>query len=306
MKKHDIISSLRLKHKKSTAELYISDVIAFSKWLGLNGNVDAAVLHMVQLGPFHTNDVLWSYKDLLIERGLSPQTINRNICSLRAMARAMRADGLVEWSIYVPSMPIEERKDMSGPPIDIVQQMLNKSIDRKDAKGTRDAAILQLLFNMILRRAEVVSLDFEHVVLRNYGSTLAVLLKGANDRSIESIPDTAIDSLRKWMDIHPTRKGALFVSLAANGSGTRMSSQSVYQLVRKYGADCGEFVRPNGLRHSAITQSLDEHGGRVREVQKLTRHKAPCSVLTYYDNKDFDGRDVAGEIAELLSRSLST
>lgn len=90
--------------------------------------------------------------------------------------------------------------------------------------------------------------------------------------------------------------GPLFPSLDRAKRGGRLSSTSVYRMVRALGAAVGLAVRPHGLRHTAITAALDLTGD-LRAVQRFSRHR-DVRVLTRYDDNRADlGGDVARRVA---------
>jgi integrase/recombinase XerC len=58
-------------------------------------------------------------------------------------------------------------------------------------------------------------------------------------------------------------------------------------------------MSPHRIRHSSITQALDETGD-VRKGKKLSRHKKIETLMIYDDNHT----NVQGSLTELLSNAL--
>jgi integrase/recombinase XerC len=58
-------------------------------------------------------------------------------------------------------------------------------------------------------------------------------------------------------------------------------------------------VRPHGLRHAAITATLDA-GRDIREVLRFSRHRDPRTLIHYDDSR----RDHGGEVATVVSALL--
>ena len=56
-------------------------------------------------------------------------------------------------------------------------------------------------------------------------------------------------------------------------------------------------VRPHGLRHAAITETLEVTRGDVRTVQRFSRHRDLRILMIYDDNCP----DRAGEVARWLA-----
>jgi len=113
-----------------------------------------------------------AYRTNLTDRQLSPATVNRRLAALRSLVTLGRTLGLVPWTLEVPGLKTQAYRDTRGPGIKGVRRLLRATTARTDAKGVRDHAIVRLLFDLGLRRAEVVGLDVADVDLEL--ATLAV------------------------------------------------------------------------------------------------------------------------------------
>src|SRR3989442_1290212 len=65
--------------------------------------------------------------------------------------------GVVAWTLEVPGLKAEAYRDTRGPGVRGVRRLLRATAARRDAKGARDRAIVRLLFDLGLRRAEIVA-----------------------------------------------------------------------------------------------------------------------------------------------------
>lgn len=170
------------------------------------------------------------------------------------------------------------------------------------ANGTRDRAVLWLLFGLGLRRAEVVSLDLEHVDLDD--PCVHVLGKGHRERVRVTLSAEGRDAPQAWLDVRGSEPGPVFVGLSRarpNSHGQRLTGRDIHRLVAPLGrrADLGR-VRPHGLRHAAITTALDA-GASLRAVQAFSRHADPRTLMLYDDNR----RALGGDVARLPSASVT-
>jgi integrase/recombinase XerC len=166
--------------------------------------------------------------------------------------------------------------------------------DHKALSAIRDRALLRMLNGMGLRRAEVVSLDLDHVDLD--AGTLAVLGKGKRERVRLTIPRWAGETLAAWIEARGAASGPLFTSIGKSGRiGGRLTGDGVRYILATIGASVGVKVRPHGLRHTAITALLDS-GADVRDVQKFSRHADLNTLLTYDDNRE----DKFGKMAAIV------
>jgi len=107
----------------------------------------------------------WPTAQHLLERGLAPATVNRRLAALRSLVALARTLGLVGWTLEVGSVKAERYRDTRGPGVAAVRRLLAAVEGRVDPKALRDRAILRLLFDLGLRRAEVVGFDLEHLDL---------------------------------------------------------------------------------------------------------------------------------------------
>jgi integrase/recombinase XerC len=167
---------------------------------------------------------------------------------------------------------------------------------RDDPKAVRDRALLHLLFDLALRRAEVLGLDRADLDLSD--GTLAVLGKGRTAKVSLTLPAETRAALAAWVRVRGPESGPLFRSFdrARKGAG-RLSGTGLYLVVRELGRRTGLRVWPHALRHASITEALDLTGGDVRAVQKFSRHR-DVRVLQRYDDCR---RDLAGEVARKVA-----
>jgi integrase/recombinase XerC len=174
-------------------------------------------------------------------------------------------------------------------------RLLAQLAGRSDAQALRDAALLRLLYDLGLRRQEVVGLDVADVDLA--AGVLQVLGKGRQAKERVSLPPATAQALRAWLDARGPDPGPLFVALDRGHRSHRLTGQAVYGVVKGLGERAGLRARPHGLRHAAITRALDLTGGDVRAVQRFSRHRE-VRVLQRYDDCR---RDLAGEVARRLA-----
>jgi hypothetical protein len=71
---------------------------------------------------------------------------------------------MITWIVRVRGVKGEVRKDTRGPGTEKASEMY-ALLGRQDAKACRDRALFRLLWDLALRRSEIVGLDLEHVDL---------------------------------------------------------------------------------------------------------------------------------------------
>ena len=244
--------------------------------------------------------LVMSYLAHLRERQLSPATCNRRLASLSSLVKLAKFVGLVSYELSVERVPEERLRDTRGPGKEGVLLLLEALKERgNDPKAKRDAALIRLMFDLALRRNEALSLDIEHLNLRQ--RTVLILGKGRGGRQRMSLPDSTCEALAEWLKVRAqitgTQDGPLFVSVDYAARGKRLTGTGLHKVLSRLGKKVGLTVRPHGLRHASITAALDATHGDVRKVQKFSRHKS-LQVLCVYDDSRLDH---AGEVSRLVA-----
>ncbi len=280
-----------------TLAAYSADLADFVAYLGAR-DVDAAASALLGGGHGAANEAALGYRAHLVGRGLSPATVNRRLAALRSLVKLARTLGMVTWNLEVASVPSQTYRDTRGPGVDGFRRLLEQLDARVDAKAKRDRAALRLLFDLALRRAEVVGLDLAHVDLE--AGTVSILGKGRTERETLTLPAPTRAALEAWIGLRGSESGPLFVNFARNGHRTRLTGTGLYLVVRDLGLAIGLTVRPHGLRHAAITAALDAGNGDVRRAQRFSRHRDVRVLARYDDNRQDIAGEVASEVAGLV------
>ena len=154
----------------------------------------------------------------------------------------------------------------------------------------RDAAIVELLYSSGLRVGELTGLDrHASASARGWidmdGAEAHVLGKGSKRRSVP-VGAQAMAALRHWVAVRPLRGGGA-AALFIGRHGTRLTSQSVWQRLRRRSQEAGLAtpVHPHMLRHSFASHVL-QSSGDLRAVQELLGH-ANISTTQVYTRLDF-------------------
>jgi len=293
----EIIAGFLAERSERTRRAYETDLEDFRSFLGVASR-GAALEELLRAGAGAAFQVVTRYKAALRERGLSPATLNRRLASLRSLVKFARAAGLVNWNLGVQNVKGEGYRDTRGPGRAGVQALLDELGARGDEKAVRDRAIIRLLYDLGLRRGEVVSLDAEDVDAE--AGTVKVVGKGRAEKQILTLPEPTKRALAAWFAVRGDSPGPLFTNFDPARKGGRLTGTAVYYIVKKLGDKAGVKARPHGLRHAAITEALDKARGDVRAVQKFSRHR-DLRTLTVYDDSR---RDYGGEVARRVAATV--
>ncbi len=243
-----------------------------------------------------------AYQAHLAERSLSPATINRRIAALRSLVALARSLGLVAWSPRVKSLKVEGMRDTRGPGVPAVQRLLKAAASQRPEKAARDLALLRLLYDLALRRSEVLALEVRDVDLER--AALWVLRKGRHEKVLLSLPETTRDSLAEWLEARGMAPGALSLNFDRAGDGTgELTGDGLYAVIQSLARKAKiDRTRPHGLRHTTITTAMEEAGRLgipIEEVLAYSGHaKGSLPLLLAYRDRI---RDRQGEIASLVA-----
>jgi integrase/recombinase XerC len=277
----------------NTRRAYARDLDDFAAWL-CAPDAAAGASRLLTANAGGANDLVLRWKIALEASGAAPATVARKLAAVRSLVSAARLTGMVGWEIEVRSPRVRSYRDTAGPGVDGVRRLL-AAARGNGPKARRDRAILHLLFDLALRRGEVVTLDMEHLDLE--GGCIWIKGKGRAEREKLTLPASTRHALEDWLTARGGAPGPLFLNVdrARKGSG-RLTPQSVYRIVRSLGRKAGlADVRPHGLRHAAITEALEHHD--LRTVARYSRHRNIQTLVIYDDNRQDLGGVVAADVA---------
>jgi integrase/recombinase XerC len=245
------------------------------------------------------NALALAYKADILGRSLAAASIARRLAALRSMVKLARQIGHVTWTLEVEGPRSQPYRDTTGPGLDGWRKILAAATEaaRLSPLGRRNLAIVRLLHELALRRAEAVALDLADVDLPTF--TVRIVGKGKTEPARVTLSGPARAALADWITSRGDAPGPLFIRLdRAAGEPDRLTGDAVARLVKALGRKAGltREVRPHGLRHEAITRSLDLCAGDLRRVRHFSRHAKIETLLRFDDNR----RDEAGAIARLL------
>jgi integrase/recombinase XerC len=294
----DLVADFLRGRSPVTIRAYRHDLEAFAAFAGLP-SAETALEALLSSSAGEANRAATAYKNAMIEAGLSPATINRRLASLRSFVKLSRKFGRVTWGLEVENVTAESYRDTKGPGDDGFRKLWDAIDGRNAARAARDRAILRVLHDLGLRRAEVVGLDVADVG----AAAVSVLRKGKREKVLVSVPAVTMSYLSSWLDHRGHDDGPLFISFdrARKGSG-RMTGKAVYDLVASLGRRAGVKARPHGIRHTAITRACrlwQAMGRPLEEVLQFSGH-SPNSIAVLMKYRDREN-DVQGEIATLVA-----
>jgi integrase/recombinase XerC len=287
----------------NTLNAYRQDLAAFAAFQGARGQGEALGA-LIALSAGAGNSWLLAWRAAQQEAGLAPATINRRLSALRSALRFARTIGATTWVPEISGLKAQTYRDTRGPGLDGTRALLRAAAEKSPAKAARDTAIIRLMFDLGLRRGEVVGLDVDDV--DRDGRRLWVLGKGKAQKEARTLPVPTLEAIDQWLALRAQVAGgyepALLVNVAGLRPGRRMTGNGLYRMIRSLGDLAGIRARPHGLRHASITAALDTSNGDVRAAQAHARHASPQTTMRYDDNRQDLAGKVANGLAEVLTR----
>lgn len=297
----ELIAAFLSGKSPKTIEAYKRDLEDFRQFLDAR-DMDHVARIFLSNSLHRANHLALKYKTYLVEeRKLQPTTVNRKLASVRSLTDMAYTLGMVNWKVRIKNQKVESNsRDTKGPGKSGVQKLQEEVGKRTDPKGLRDQALLHILYDLALRRSEVVGLDLDDVDLEQ--GTLRILGKGRLQKETLSIPTRTRKVLKEWIDLRGNQEGPLFVNFHHDGTvnGKRLTADGLYYVVKHLGKKTGQKVRPHGLRHTSISEAVRRTqaiGMDVTKVLKFSRHKNLNTLQVYIDGVE----GAQGEIAELVA-----
>lgn len=171
--------------------------------------------------------------------------------------------------------------------------------DRSKMDGARDYALMLVMLRLSLRVSEVSSMRKSFIVWKHGRWTLTLKVKGGAEEMWPLPPDVKraiddylkLDALRRsyWAE-NRTEDQFIFqptVNFRTGAYNRGLTRQMIANIVRKWAFYTGikGTVTPHDLRRTAITRALNQ-GRTYREVQMMSKHKDPKTVMRYDYERD--------------------
>ncbi len=256
---------------RTTCASYALDLSLFEAYLKKHRVGDWA-----KVEPQHVRDFLQSLRDTR-----EPATLARKLAAIKGFFKFLEGQQVIRKS---PTAFIESPRLWKRLPQTLSRVEVERLLEgvNQEGLGSRDLAMLELLYGCGLRVSELVSLDLGSC---NFDAGFVRCIGKGNKERIVPIGRQALEAIQRYLKEerpHLASKHLTEPALFVNRSGRRLTRQRLWQLLKAY-ARLGAITKsigPHTLRHSFATHLL-EGGADLRTVQELLGHANISTTQRY-------------------------
>jgi integrase/recombinase XerC len=214
----------------------------------------------------------------LLEKGLSPRSVNRKISTLKTYFKFLIREGVL---IENPITKVVAPKSKKRLPVfieeDQIASLLNEVQFEKGFVGQRNKLIIELFYVTGIRLAELINIKISDVDLNK--QSIKVLGKRNKERIIP-LSSNVVNDLNIFIENNQKNK-YLFTNL----EGEKLYNKLVYRLVNKYIAKISSVNKksPHILRHTFATHMLN-NGADINAIKELLGHANLSATQVYTHN----------------------
>ncbi|MDR2947596.1 MAG: tyrosine-type recombinase/integrase [Prevotella sp.] len=113
--------------------------------------------------------------------------------------------------------------------------------------------------------------------------TAFIIGKGQDDKELIHLHPATIKILKEYLHTNRIREGALFRSGSNFSSGSRLTTKSIREIIKKVLNDLNIDGSTHGFRHFFITKLIKSYKGELLTVSKYSRHRSIQMLEVYND-----------------------
>lgn len=231
--------------------------------------------------------LLLEYRAAMVEKGLSPSTINVRLAAIRKLISEAKKNGVLdaEQTSQMTDIPnVRQQGARMGNWLTREQAKELLAVpDRSTLKGKRDYCLLALLVGCALRRRELASLSIEDIQQREGRWVIADLRgKGGRSRTV-AVPIWVKQGIDAWTSGAAIEKDRLLrpISKAGKPRGTELSDWAIWSVVETSAKQIGiERFGAHDLRRTCA-KLCRKAGGDLEQIKFLLGHSSIQTTERY-------------------------
>lgn len=272
------INKLRSKKlSENTINSYVSDVKAFISYIETEYTAFYLDVKKTQV---------LTYLVELQKKRKSSSTIARNISSLKNFYDFLREERVIGEN---PIQNIHSPKQIKKVPITLSEAEITKLMnlpDIKTFKGSRDSAILELLYSSGIKVTELINIRLDDII---FNASIILIGKKNSNKSLKvksrAVPlgKIALNAINDYISKFRVNKSKEDLDfLFINSSGDALTRQGVWKILKYYESklEINHELSPQVLRNSFAVHLLN-NGADIASVQELMGHKNITAMQNY-------------------------
>lgn len=268
-----------LKHfsSKNTKKAYTSDLKEFFTALNF------IPTHPEEL----TINIFIRYKEILEAKKLAPKSVNRKLAALRSLMRWCQACGLITHNplaaLKISAAPIQT-PTLAFSDLEVRKMIL--STDPTTFHGSLHRIIAVMMFNLGLRRSELVTIKMKDIYEDRGTYILKILGKGNKERLLPLNENVLLYLNGYSNDLNLGPEDYLLQSSAMERNKKPFNAESVNRIIKRIARECNidKKVTSHSCRATAISHLL-EQGISPRDVADFAGHSDVNTTIQNYDKK---------------------
>lgn len=266
--------TLEKKYSTHTITAYQKDIQSFHNFIRNEfEQEDLAVAKTVMIKDWMMN---------LVNSGMSPQTINRKISSLKSFYRYLVAQEIIKTN---PANQIHSLKTGKQLPSYIEKERLNNflntEIDKNNFSHARSRLIMEMFYSTGIRRNELIELTEQSIDFS--GNFIKVKGKGNKER-ILPLTKKLSDNIRYYIELKHNTFPDSNTYVFLTDKGAKVYAEFIYRIVKKQLSGLTSSKKsPHVLRHTFATHMLN-NGADLNSIKELLGHANLSATQVYTHN----------------------
>ena len=250
-----------------TRKAYESDLKEFATFLNANN---------IELEQLDNVDLTIKFRDTLQSQDKSPGTIARKMASIKSFASWMVAEG--HWERNPVASLKAPKPVVLEPTLAFTDEEVRKLLtlpNRDSFYGNMHYMVLVILFNMGLRRSEIVAIRLKDIYEDRGFTILKIIGKGQKERLVP-VNKTISDALSIYKSTYTLFSGVelnpddyLLQSQASYKNPKPMDSGTINRIVKQYSKEAG------------IERRLSAHSCRATAISHLLEKSVPIGTVAH-------------------------
>ena len=219
----------------------------------------------------------------LVEGGLSNNSINRKISSIKAFYRFLQKTKQLEISPLSKHRALKSSKKIQVPFSESEVNAALAELPAEDFEGLRNKLMVELFYSTGIRRSELINIRLQNLDLSE--GLLKVKGKGNKERYIPLLP-SVVASIKAYLPERNLQENASSQEyLFLTSRGVKLYDSLVYRIINNYFRGISSKVKksPHILRHSFATHLLNQ-GAHLNAVKELLGHSSLAATQVYTHN----------------------